>query len=67
VDVYLYEIQGVDFIFKVRRNKGLHVFMIEDVVNVDSINSFVVKFEVKELRSFLSSHSSIIRGGPKSL
>jgi hypothetical protein len=27
--------------------------MVEDVVDVDSINSFVVKFEVKELARFL--------------
>jgi hypothetical protein len=27
--------------------------MVEDVANVDSINSFVVKFEVKEFARFL--------------
>jgi hypothetical protein len=27
--------------------------MVEDVVDVDSINSFVVKFEVKEFARFL--------------
>jgi hypothetical protein len=34
--------------------------MVEDAVNVDSINSFVVKFEVKDFSMFLQSTSIIV-------
>jgi hypothetical protein len=47
VEVYVCEIQGVDFILKLGGIQDCTFFMVEDVVDVDSINSFVVEFEVK--------------------
>jgi hypothetical protein len=42
--------------------------MVEDVVDVNSINLFVVKFEVKEFARFLDfTFINNIRAGPKSL
>jgi hypothetical protein len=53
VEVYLYEIHGWNSILnKAEHITGLNVFMVEDVVGLDSINSFV-KFEVREFARFL--------------
>jgi hypothetical protein len=39
--------------FKVRLNTGLYFFMVYDVVDVGSINSVVVIFDMKEFARFL--------------